>query len=705
MNKPTLTPNPNPNLDVSVVSEARELFSSVYDSSLPSEDLSDLLTTSTVTGGTLDVNSAPDALLAAFTEARLRKIIARYPKHKSAGPDSLHAKVFDALSSSPVFIRQLCDLFHLCIHLGTTPSSWNTSNTCLLAKQQGDTCPVTKTRPVSLTNMARRYFEALLLRYIQDLPAFQLHRNQAGFKRGFSTLTQILLANESCTLPESLRHQVSLYLDLEKAFDRLKHRPLLEALRARGCDSFVLALIHSLMMRACQSHLIVNGYRTQPIRRNRGVFQGSILAPLLFNIAIDDLANELDALEDPEQLPCFLFFADDMRLSSHRSETWRLQAALQFSEAWAARYGLRFGLSKCAVLGAATGDFHIQGEPIEEATSYKYLGLEFTKHGVDWKAYTDRVVAKTKGMLRFLFLKATDHWNHSTRLALVKTYVLSLLQYGLGLYGHWTRLRRRLNQLYTDIMPMLDDIHKDSLEFVFGFSKPATVLESMGNLKDPNDSLTMACASTTRHLKRTHQTNPIMTVKTLISNGMALFTNHTSRSLIRQCFDDPHYTRWSKHCEALKEKNPRSRQIPTLKTFLHKGFHEARMGKSALVRYISPRCRTPNGKLDLTLFAGDAALRDEAVKWRAGKQLINRNCDICLKKMTRTHCNVCDGLARNGVFDDDDFSTFNDFELVGRRREFGTKDNYTFLDFLLNHKKYSSFLSVLTFLKENSSPS
>jgi len=690
-------------MNVSVVSEARSLFSSVYDSSLPSLDFSDLLEHSQTTGD-FTLGAAEDQdLLSFFTEKKLKSIISRYPKHKSPGPDSIHARIYSTLSESPTFLSNLCSFFHLCIKQRTTPSSWNVSNTCLLAKENGPECPVTRTRPVSLTNMARRYFESIFLRKIQNLQPFQLHKNQAGFKRGFSTITQILLANETCSLPDSMKHHTSIYLDLEKAFDRILHRPLLQDLKKRGCCGLYLSLIHSLMMRDCRSHLIVNGYRTEAIRRNRGVFQGSILAPLLFNIAIDSLAHTLGETEDPKRLPYFLFFADDIRLSAHPTEAWRLEIALYHCEKWAQRYGLRFGMSKCGIIGYDHSTFTLQGSSIPQVTSYKYLGLEFTKDGIDWRAYTDRIIKKSQGSLKFLFVKASDDWSHSIRLALVKTYVLSLLQYALGIYGHWSKMKEKINQDYYNINEQLSTIHKETLEFVFGFSTPISVLESISNLKNPQDTLTLARCSTTNHLKKTHESNPISSANHFLRNDPQLFLTYSRHSLILQCFSDPNYDKWQQHCTSLKAMNPDS-QVPTLKTFILNLFEEQRAKNSILVRYISPTSRTNQGRLDKCLFIRDKGIRDKAIKWRAAKHLVKRSCDICLTKITRTHSTVCEGLTRARIVTRVELEAFSE-ERTRRRRSqrYGSKDNLTILDWYLNKQRLEDFIIVLDFLYQNSS--
>lgn len=676
----------------SVIEEAIRIFSNVYDSDVTPSENTNVKFVSEPHSPVID-------LVNRFSPTQLKKIIKRYPKTKSCGPDGIHAKIFDSLCNSENFLLHFSSLCKLCVRTNQTPSSWNTSNTFLLAKDNGDECLVTRTRPVSLTNMARRYFESILLSYLDSEPAFKLHRNQAGFKRGFSTISQILVAHESSTLPARQKHLISIYLDLEKAFDRLQHKPLLQYLRERNCPESIIRLLYSLMMHNCRSHLIINGHcTTSAIRRNRGVFQGSILAPLLFNVAMDSLAHELDSLATGDITPLFLLFADDIRLSSHSSDSGKLNKALRKCEAWAERFGLTFGIKKCGVMGEAVSERRIQGKVLPVVDTYKYLGIDFNTNGIDWSTYWDRVLIKAESTLKYLFVKATPDWAHSTRLALVKSYVLSLVQYGLGLFGHWKRIQD--DHSCTSFVSRLDELHYSCLEFVFGFQSPRSLLESMSNLKNASDSITLAMATTTRHVQRLSEDNPVRDTKRNIQNNFSLFMTHSHRSLLIACFNDPLFLEWKAYCDDHRSQVSGEEPIG-LKKFILKKFEAIRLKSSVLVSYISSSSRTPTGNLDLVVLMEKKETRELAVKWRCNKVLIKKYCGVCMKEIGRTHVNECLGLQDSGLVDSFDWTAF-EAELTRRRRRYGSRDNITFLDFLLNHQMWDKFVKVLNWLLLNS---
>jgi len=169
-------------------------------------------------------------------------------------------------------------------------------------------------RPISLTSHLCKIFERILKEHIvSHLVAHSLiNESQHGFMAKRSCLTNLLEFLEYVT--DAVDHTCGkpvdvIYLDFQKAFDKVPHRRLLNKLKARGISGNILNWICE-WLNGCQQRVVLSGNVSAWLYVVSGVPQGSILWPLLFLIFINDIdkgiANRL------------LKFADDTRLVGTR---------------------------------------------------------------------------------------------------------------------------------------------------------------------------------------------------------------------------------------------------------------------------------------------------------------------------------------------------------------------------------------------------
>ena len=127
------------------------------------------------------------------------------------------------------------------------------------------------------------------------------------------------------------------FLDISKAFDKVRHEGLVFKLKQNGISGSLLN-IHEEFRRNRKQRVVLNGQTSNWENIHAGVPQGSILSPLLFLIYINNLAENLSSNPKP--------FADDTSLFTVvcdlNSPAIEINDDLKKIEAWAHQWKMSF---------------------------------------------------------------------------------------------------------------------------------------------------------------------------------------------------------------------------------------------------------------------------------------------------------------------------------------------------------------------------
>ena len=138
----------------------------------------------------------------------------------------------------------------------------------------------------------------------------KLSSNQSGYLRNRSAVLQLrqYLDNLYDKYDDlSVNELLTLYVDFEKAFDRVSHSVLIRKLHQIGVKGKLLSLVTSYLTGCCQK-VRVGEKLSQTLLITNGVLQGSILRSLLFLNFLNDLLTSLTCLNSA--------FADNIKLWS-----------------------------------------------------------------------------------------------------------------------------------------------------------------------------------------------------------------------------------------------------------------------------------------------------------------------------------------------------------------------------------------------------
>ena len=160
--------------------------------------------------------------------------------------------------------------------------------------------------------------------------------------KGKSSLAELLSCyHHWCLTRNSSKATDVIFLDLSKAFDRVPHKCLLHKLNQHGIDNpLLLWFINSLKNR--QQRVTIRGTYTNWSPVTTGVPQGTILAPPLFLLNVNDISNVVTS--------SIKMFADDTKIYreiNNAEDTLALQSDLDFLKNWTKSWQVKFNPHKC----------------------------------------------------------------------------------------------------------------------------------------------------------------------------------------------------------------------------------------------------------------------------------------------------------------------------------------------------------------------
>ncbi len=286
----------------------------------------------------------------------------------AAGSDGIHNEALLHLGS----YKPLLKVFNRILSTGHYPKAWRTATIIPLLKP-GKTAGVEANyRPISLTSCLAKLFERVVARRLAE--AIPLREEQYGFRSSRSTL-DVLMWLRTYTEDPKIK-TTAVFVDFSRAFDSVDHR-FLESLLAPA-PLYLRHIIHGFLGRRTAQVRLGVDVQSRRVKMTCGVPQGSVLGPLLFNIAMQDLSNSLGAV-------AHRFYADDLTLvATGDRRCGELQQALDALHTWATAHFMEVNASKTVFTSfrtrAGTTSLNYGGTPLTEEKTPKLLGVTFNCH-------------------------------------------------------------------------------------------------------------------------------------------------------------------------------------------------------------------------------------------------------------------------------------------------------------------------------------
>ena len=325
-------------------------------------------------------HSQPRFIFRFITERETLNIIKSLSAKKASGYDEIPAQFIRNIGSE--LVKPLTLLINRCILEKVFPNKMKKANITPLYKKK-DKLEKDNYRSVNLLPILSKIMERALYDQIYEYMNPRFHKYLSGFRKAHSCQDILVRMTEDIRQHIDQGNTLGLIaIDLSKAFDCMPHGLLIAKLSTYGFDMDSCQLMQSYIMQR-QQRVKIGETFSDWTYNIKGVPQGSILGPLLFNIFIND----------------FLFFkfnskiynyADDNTLLSVGNDLSDLKERLQNDcktamnwfesnnmKANANKFQLMF-LSKNSV--SENCSIMIEGTVIKATDSINILGVELDRH-------------------------------------------------------------------------------------------------------------------------------------------------------------------------------------------------------------------------------------------------------------------------------------------------------------------------------------
>ena len=211
-------------------------------------------------------------------------------------------------------------------------------------------------RPITLLNTDYKIFTKAISMKLADAVPEVIHRDQAGFMKGRSIFDQVKTTKLVIDYMERTKTKGAIVaLDQEKAYDKIIHNYLWAVLRKFEFPENFINTMASLYEGAV-TKVMINGELSPPYPITRGVRQGDPLSCLLFDLAIEPLAQSIRKAAELKGIPIpgrrdslkIKLFADDTTV--YMSGEDKMEDLQRILDQWCTISGAKFNIEKTEII-------------------------------------------------------------------------------------------------------------------------------------------------------------------------------------------------------------------------------------------------------------------------------------------------------------------------------------------------------------------
>ena len=329
---------------------------------------------------------------------RINKAINQLKRKKAPGPDTISNEMIK--NSHNLIKNNLQEIIKQSFATGIIPKTWKEANSAIITKPNKTSYEEVKSRRIiSLTSNILKLAETLMLWYISEDCELgkKLHKNQMGFRAGYSTDAAIAkLINKIKKCNNQGGHVFGVFLDIQGAFDNLPHDKIKESLNKTQAEPFAIRWITNMIQ--SRTIFLKTGFTTIAWKVSKGCPQGGVISPFLWNLVLDDLLTSLNIHKN------LFAYADDLVIVQEGSKPNRETAKQTATEhvrkiiEWCRSKGLEISTLKTQVVLWTKSknpprSIMIDNQKIPIQESAIYLGVHIDEN-LNWSTHIERKIKK-----------------------------------------------------------------------------------------------------------------------------------------------------------------------------------------------------------------------------------------------------------------------------------------------------------------------
>lgn len=235
------------------------------------------------------------------THAEVLFVIARLNGSVSTADTASTVDMFKcAVREDPTVARTVTKIIRTIWRTGTIPERWKRLRTTMIPKEGADLQRGTNWRPITVSGIMLKVLDSLVHLRLRDwcTSHHAIPDTYVGFLAGrslvdeeitWATLAECIRQDARRVLPPEVADAVSVFLDIQKAYDTTWHDGLELKLRRLGVPPRLILLVNALSRGFSTVITSPSGLHSVPVPLATGVRQGSSLSPLLYVLFLSDL--------------------------------------------------------------------------------------------------------------------------------------------------------------------------------------------------------------------------------------------------------------------------------------------------------------------------------------------------------------------------------------------------------------------------------